>query len=327
MVSAGWKVVLALVIAVSCLNPGAGAAGPEETLSGWSAPVNVGAPVNSAFDDVGPAISRDGRSLYFGSTRPGGSGAVDLWVSKRRKTRDPWGTPANLGSVVNSGAIDTVPALSPDEHWLFFNSNRPGGFGDSDLWVSWRPDVHDDFGWQAPVNLGPTINTPTFDAGASLVQLDDDCDEDDDDFDDDDDGDDDDGDDDEGQEEKALLMFYGSRNDIYVSRREADGSFSVAELVSEVSSPVIDGRPQVRRDAREMFLQSDRPGTFGVLDLFVSSRDDACEPWAEPVNLGPGINTPVRDFQAYLTKDRRTLYFASDRPGGLGGVDLYLTTR
>jgi hypothetical protein len=312
-----WHVFPSLVVTVSLLNAGTGSASSTGGgFSDWSAPVNLGAPVNSGFEDAGPAISRDGRSLYFGSTRPGGSGAFDLWVSTRRSTRDPWGTPANLGPVVNSGFVDNVPALSPDEHWLFFNSNRPGGFGDSDLWVSWRPRVHDDFGWQAPVNLGPTINTPFFDAGASLVRLHDDC---------DDHGEED--DDQREEEEGALMMFYGSQDDIYVSLRGVDGSFGPRELVPEVTSPFVDARPHVSRDGREMILQSNGPVTEGILDLFTSFREGVCDSWAEPVNLGPVINGPARDFQPYLTKDRKTLYFSSDRTDGMGGQDLYLSTR
>jgi hypothetical protein len=52
----------------------------------------------------------------------------------------------NLGAVVNTGAIENVPALSRDELWLFFNSNRNGGFGGSDIWASYREHIHDDFG-------------------------------------------------------------------------------------------------------------------------------------------------------------------------------------
>jgi hypothetical protein len=226
-----------------------------------------------------------------------------LWVSSRRTVEDPWGTPTNLGPTINSGFMDNVPALSRDEHWLFFNSDRPGGFGGfSDIWVSWRPHVHDDFGWQPPVNLGPTINTALFDAGASFF---------------------------ENEDAGSPLLFFGSGdlelNQLdYVSTQAADGSFGPAELIPEVSSPTQDGRPHVRFDGREMILNSDRSGT---IDLWVSLRDSVFDRWPEPANLGPTINGPSRDFQAYLSSDGKTLYFASDRPGGLGGLDLYMSTR
>lgn len=59
-----------------------------------------------------------------------------------------------------------MPNLSRDGHWLFFSSTRPGRFGNFDIWVSWRANPHDDFGWETPVNLG-AINTDAFDAAAS----------------------------------------------------------------------------------------------------------------------------------------------------------------
>jgi hypothetical protein len=94
--------------------------------SDWSAPVNLGAVVNSPFNDQGPAISKDGLSLYFSSGRPGFGGS-DIWVSQRDSLEAPWGPPNNLnylGGVVNTTADESIPALSRDEHWLFFNSPR-----------------------------------------------------------------------------------------------------------------------------------------------------------------------------------------------------------
>ena len=80
--------------------------------SAWSAPVNLGALVNSAFDDYGGALSKDGLSLYFTSTRPGGFGGEDLWVSQRASEDDPFGLPVNLGNVINTASADRTPALT-----------------------------------------------------------------------------------------------------------------------------------------------------------------------------------------------------------------------
>jgi hypothetical protein len=79
-----------------------------------------------------------------------------------------WGEPQNLGPTINTASVETVPALSRDGHWLFFNAfNRPGGFGGFDIWASYRDNVHDDFAWQTPVNLGPGVNSPVNDVGPS----------------------------------------------------------------------------------------------------------------------------------------------------------------
>ena len=71
--------------------------------------------------------------------------------------RSPWSEPVNLGAPVNTDAIDFNPTLSPDERSLYFASNRTGGLGGIDIWVAQRVCV--DCPWQAPVNLGPVINS------------------------------------------------------------------------------------------------------------------------------------------------------------------------
>jgi hypothetical protein len=280
-------------------------ASPE--YSDWAAPVNLGSVINSAVNDVGPAISKDGLSLYFGSDRPGGFGGIDIWVSQRASLEAPWGPPINLGGIVNSADIDNVPALSRDEHWLFFNSNRSGGFGGNDIWVSYRQHTKDDFSWQVPVNLGGGVNTSFQDQGASYLENDD---------------------------TGAPLLFFNSDRpggvgptDIYVSQLLADGSFGATSLVSELSSPSLDQRPSVRFDGLEVFFFSNRPGSFGNVDLWVATRQTVFDSWSTPANLGPVVNSTVSDQNPYIGADRRTLYFASNRVGGFGAVDLYVTTR
>jgi len=100
----------------------------------WDTPVNLGAIVNSSALDCCPSISVDGRTLFFHSTRPGGYGGRDLWVTTRPTTRDPWAEPMNLGLTVNSSAYDVGPSVSADGRTLYFYSNRPGGSGNHDLW-------------------------------------------------------------------------------------------------------------------------------------------------------------------------------------------------
>ena len=266
--------------------------------SEWSEPVNLGPFVNSPFAENLPELSRDGLSLYFTSNRPGGSGFGDIWVTHRAGVDDPWGVPLNLGPTVNSSVPDLAPALSPDGHYLFLTSSRPGGLGLNDIWVSWRADVHDDFAWETPVNLGPPINGPGFEAGPALRRPE----------------------------------FYftsgpaGTAFDIYVSSVTGN-TFQAPRLVVELSSTANDLRPTVRFDRREIFLSSNRPGGFGADDIWGSTRQSPAAPWDVPVNLGPVINSPFNDNQPGLSEDGTMLFFTSDRPGGSGGLDLYVSTR
>jgi len=124
----------------------------------FEAPENLGPKLNSPAWEDGPSISADGLSLFFCSTRPGGSGSFDLWVGTRKEKGDEWSTAVNLGLTVNTEYVDSVPMISSDALSLYFHSNRPGGSGGRDLWVSKRENPSDDFG--EPENLGPIVNSP-----------------------------------------------------------------------------------------------------------------------------------------------------------------------
>ena len=153
--------VLALILLVAALSllsiqlPTAHA----QKYSDWSAPVSLGSLINSSASDQGPAISKDGLSLYFHSNRPGGLGGFDMYVSQRESVTDPWGAPINLGPTVNTAFDEGNPAFSRDGHLLFFQSIRPGGLGGIDLWVSSRNHTHDEFNWEPAVNLGAGVNS------------------------------------------------------------------------------------------------------------------------------------------------------------------------
>ncbi len=127
----------------------------------WGPAANLGPTINTSAIDANVWISPDGLELYFMSTRSGGYGSFDLWVTKRATENDPWGEPANLGPVVNSAYNEDGVGLSPDGLLLLFDDNakpRPGGYGNSDFWMTRRASLSDP--WQTPVNLGPKINGP-----------------------------------------------------------------------------------------------------------------------------------------------------------------------
>ncbi len=97
-----------------------------QSYSDWSEPINLGPIVNSTSMDRAPAISKDGLSLYFASTRPFvGFGGEDIYVSQRETRDDEWGPPINLGPIINTIDNEMVPAFSRDGHLMFFASNRP----------------------------------------------------------------------------------------------------------------------------------------------------------------------------------------------------------
>ncbi len=120
----------------------------------WSKPVNMGDLINTAYSEKHPAISADGRRLFFTSNRPGGLGDYDIWMSELQGDR--WGAPVNMGDSINSPGIEQSPFIHPDQQSLYFSSDGWIGMGQGDLFIS---RLKSDYTWSAPENLGYPINT------------------------------------------------------------------------------------------------------------------------------------------------------------------------
>lgn len=137
----------------------------------WSAPVNLGAGVNSEAYDGGPALSADGLTLVFNSDR---SGASQLWQCSRESLDSPWSMPKNLGEPVNSRAYQGWAAMAGDGLALVFNSNRSGGPAAGPLWIATRAAVAES--WSVPVRLLPeeseTAWSPYLSADATTLLFD-----------------------------------------------------------------------------------------------------------------------------------------------------------
>ncbi len=143
-------------------------AGREEP---WGPPVMLDSGINTQFDDVSPWISADGKTLFLcdaewgSAVRPGGRGQCDIWMATRADAESPWGSPINV-SAVNSTAVDGAPSVSTDGLVLLFGSNRAGGLGQWDIWVSVRKTANDK--WRHPVNLGASVNSGSWDGNPAL---------------------------------------------------------------------------------------------------------------------------------------------------------------
>src|ERR1700730_7425436 len=153
-----WPLIAIFSVVITPAMNGQRSDDPREQEGCCTPPRNLGPTINSFNDEPQVAITHSGLSLYFSSDRPGGFGQLDLWVSHRTTLDAPWGEPQNLGSSINGRGQEFSPSFSPDDHWMFFPSGmRAGGFGGSDIYMTYRLDVTDDFGWQTPVNLGPSV--------------------------------------------------------------------------------------------------------------------------------------------------------------------------
>jgi hypothetical protein len=216
-----------------------------------------------------------------------------------------FGTPTNLGPVVNSQYDEQMPSISGDGLELYFMSRRPGGFCNWDIWVSKRASLSDP--WGEPVNLGPKVNSSIAN-WAPCISAD-------------------------GLELYIEANRSGNLGgtDIWVAvRKTRDEPWGdPVNLGPTVNSPNRDGGPSISADGLELYFKSLRPGRYGYEDLWVSKRPTKDEPWGSPVNIGQTINSPDLDREPSISGDGLVLCFTSDRLNGARGwdFDIWLTTR
>jgi outer membrane protein OmpA-like peptidoglycan-associated protein len=123
--------------------------------NGWTMMENVGYPLNTDDNEGAQTISADGRFMvYTACNRAEGVGRCDLYYSE--KVGEKWTYPKNIRAPVNTRYKETQPSLSADGRTLYFASDRPGGMGQLDIWVTSKDEEGH---WSKPVNLGDRINT------------------------------------------------------------------------------------------------------------------------------------------------------------------------
>lgn len=266
-------------------------------------PVNLGPVVNTSYQEVFPCISADGLELYFGSDRPGGYGSADIWIARRATMSDPWGEPENLGPRVNTQAGEIPTTTSSDGLELYFNDfpepRRPGGHGSVDIWVARRATKNDP--WGPGINLGAPVNTSAVDGDASISA-------------------------------DGLTLYFccdgpgtiGSHDLLVTTRATKQGRWRPpVNLGAIVNSSATDSQPCILADDLVLLFGSERPGGIGGQDIYMTRRSAIDQFWSKPVNLGPNVNSPMTEWHPYVSPDGSTLIFQSDRPGGLGGHDLW----
>lgn len=120
----------------------------------WSQPHNLGAPINSKGWEAQPAISADGKTLYFVSNRAGGLGGYDIYSSSLKDDGN-WSVPKNLGPQINTPFDEVAPYIHADNRTLYFASDGWPGFGRKDIFFSQLDSLQQ---WSNPINMGNDVN-------------------------------------------------------------------------------------------------------------------------------------------------------------------------
>lgn len=260
--------------------------------------------VNTSAHDGCPIQSPDGLSLYLASNRSGGRGGLDIWVSTRASTSEPWGAPVNLPEPINTPADEFCPTPLRGNGLFFVSRRTIAGVtcGLGDIYFTKQNPKH---GWREPQHLGCAPagpNSELDEQGPSYVD--------------------------------GTLYFSRSRTagqggavpgDIFVSEQAGD-AFGPAAAVAELNSTGNDLQPNVRKDGLEVVFSSNRTGGQGSQDIWASTRASTDDPWSTPVNLGSNVNSTNSETRPSLSWDGLTLYLGLTPPAGPPG-DVYVTTR
>jgi len=275
--------------------------GQEVQTSGFQfgTPENLGPIVNTPAGEFFPHPSADDLSLFF--YRPN---SQQCWWATRETKGGPWKTLEKLAPfrfTTFRPGIHIPGMTTADGLELYLHA--PGEHSDTDIFVRRREAIGDD--WGDPVNLGSVVNSRAGETRAAITA--------------------------DGLE----LYFRDHYNnfrpggcgsaDIWVTRRATrdDPWSEPVNLGPPINSPAADDCPYISADGLLLFFHSFRPGGLGSGDLYVARRASRSDPWEEPVNLGPSVNSPAAEYSPHLSADGSTLYFEGNRPGGYGDVDIW----
>ncbi|MBF9223952.1 OmpA family protein [Hymenobacter ruricola] len=264
--------------------------------------------LNTERDEATPLVSADGRFLYF--SRAMGSHLdidnanafnSDTYVAERGPD-GRWGHVQALGPPINTAASDYPQHVSPDGQTLLM-SNRYGPAGTLLGPGLSRTQRRPDGTWTMPEALPEgTGYRPDFAARNSTYCLDA-----------------------SGTVllRSAALTTALDNNDIYLCRRQPDGSWSApVALPAPINTPAREVAPFLAPDGKTLYFASDGHPGYGRLDIFMSTRlDETWTKWSEPLNLGPAINTPMGESYYSTSAAGDVAYWVSDAgPGHLGDI-------
>lgn len=275
-------------------------------------PINLGENINSSRPEYFPTFTGDGNTILYTrrildeKARLRGGQQEDFFIAK--KVDGQWEKASSVSTNINSFFNEGAPTLSADGNFLIFTSCQGvdgygadrTGKGSCDLFYAQRVGNK----WSRPRNLGAKINTihwesqPCFSAdGRTLYFI------------------------------RAIRQHRARLNpeaqDIYVTKLQNNGYWTTPKkLSSTINTPRREESVFIHPDGQTLYFGSNGHTGMGGMDLYVSRLQENGE-WGKPENLGYPINTKGNENSIVVSPDGELAYFASDREGGFGDLDLY----
>lgn len=268
---------------------------------------NLGAAINSKYDEQTPCISADGKKLVFNTRRPettdspvdvegDGKYFQDIFIANWDTVNKKWLQAEDVPGNVNTPAHDACTSISPDGKQIFIykndvNDNESRG---GDIFVSKVVNNK----WKTPEALGKPINSSYWEGGACISP------------------------------DGKTLYFISERKggyghaDIWMVKRISKTEWDKpVNLGPEINSEFDEVGVFLAPDGKTLFFSSNGKESMGSYDIFKSTFEG--NKWSKPVNVGYPINTVHKDGPLVVSADATVAYFASERLGGLGESDIY----
>jgi outer membrane protein OmpA-like peptidoglycan-associated protein len=265
-------------------------------------PINLGENVNSEWDEYHPSVTGSGKEMLFTVRRPRDEQTVcqhckeeeDIYSSLQQN--GIWQVRTLLEEPINTGYNEGAQCISPDGKYLFFTiCNAEFGYGSCDIYWSKR----DGNKWLKPKNCGAKVNTKYWESQPSVAA------------------------------DGKTIYFTSNRPgghggmDIWKTEMIAEGVFSdPVNLGDIINTPYDELSPFIHFDQKTLYFSSDGHIGMGGKDLFYSKMQPDGT-WSNPVNLGYPINSYKDESGIFINAQGNVAYFASNRAGGFGGLDIY----
>jgi outer membrane protein OmpA-like peptidoglycan-associated protein len=264
-------------------------------------PLNLGANINSDNDEYSPALTVDEQTLVITVMRArdietvgSNSKEEDFYLS--HKKNGAWAKSVKIEPPLNSHYNEGAQTITPDGKFMVFTAcNRPNGYGSCDLYYAIKVgDV-----WGAPVNLGPKVNSTTWDSQPSIAP------------------------------DGKTIYFSSARSggkggmDIWKTMISESGEWSVPiNLGDSINTSKNESSPFMHSDNQTLYFTSNGWTGMGGIDIYYSKKNDDGK-FSKPVNLGYPINTFNDEGFLIVNAKGNMAYYSSDRQGGFGGLDIY----